>query len=153
VFLDAGRVVQQGSPATVIARPRTPYVAGIVGMNLLAGTTRVRSHGQVEVEVHGGVVVTADEPGSAGEGSAVWLTIDPAAVTLYERPPAGSTRNVWPVHVRDVVLTGQRARVTLDGTVPLTAEVTAAAVADLGLVAGRAVYAGVKATEIVSYPA
>jgi molybdopterin-binding protein len=37
--------------------------------------------------------------------------------------------------------------------VPLTAEVTSAAVAELGLLPGLELHAGVKATEVVSYPA
>ncbi|MGI8718488.1 MAG: ABC transporter ATP-binding protein [Lapillicoccus sp.] len=37
VFLDAGRVVQTGSPAEIVARPRSPYVAEVVGLNLYAG--------------------------------------------------------------------------------------------------------------------
>jgi molybdate transport system ATP-binding protein len=151
VFLERGHVVQQGSPSAVITRPRTPYVADVVGMNLLSGTVRVRD--RVEVQVPGAVVVTADEPSTTAEGTRVWLTVDPAAVALYLRPPQGSTRNVWPVRVRDVVIAGQRARVALDGPVPLTAEVTSAAVAELGLLPGRELHAGVKATEVVSYPA
>ncbi|MGB7448936.1 MAG: ABC transporter ATP-binding protein [Ornithinimicrobium sp.] len=149
VFLDQGEVVQQGGPSAVIARPRNPYVADIVGMNLLEGTMRDRGR----VEVDGAVVVTAEDPFAMAQGTRVWLTIDPAAVALYETPPDGSTRNLWPVRVRDVVIAGQRARITLDGPVPLTAEVTTAAVADLGLLPGRSLHAGVKATEIVSYPA
>ncbi len=37
VFLDAGRMVQTGSPAEIVARPRSPYVAEVVGLNLYAG--------------------------------------------------------------------------------------------------------------------
>jgi molybdate transport system ATP-binding protein len=151
VFLERGQMVQQGSPSAVIARPRNPYVADVVGMNLLSGTVRVRD--RVEVQVPGAVVVTADEPSTTAEGTRVWLTVDPAAVALYLRAPQGSTRNVWPVRVRDIVIAGQRARVTLDGPVPLTAEVTSAAVAELGLLPGLELHAGVKATEVVSYPA
>ncbi len=151
VFLEAGRVVQIDTPAAVIARPRSPYVARIVGLNLLSGTLRVGS--QVVVEVPGGVVVTAEAPADVVAGSRVWATIDPAAVALYPARAEGSPRNIWPVTVREVTITGQRARVGLDGPVPLIAEVTTAAVAELGLVAGRRVYAGAKATEVVVYPA
>jgi molybdate transport system ATP-binding protein len=41
--------------------------------------------------------------------------------------------------------------VTLDGPVPVTAEVTPAAVADLGLVPGRPVWASVKAVDLAVY--
>ncbi len=151
VFVEDGRVVQEDSPQAVIARPRSPYVARIVGLNLLAGTARV--NGQVLVDVGGAVVVTAETPDDVVNGDRVWLTIDPAAVALYDSPAAGSTRNTWPMTVREVTIAGQRARIGLEGPLPLIAEVTTAAVADLGLIVGRAVYAGVKATEVVTYPA
>jgi molybdate transport system ATP-binding protein len=43
--------------------------------------------------------------------------------------------------------------VELDGAPPVLADVTAAAVAELGLLAGREVWAAVKATETRAYPA
>jgi molybdate transport system ATP-binding protein len=46
-----------------------------------------------------------------------------------------------------------RVRVRLDGDVPLVAEITPAAVEDLALAPGARVWATVKATEIVTYPA
>lgn len=151
LFLDGGRIVQVDTPAAAIRRPRNAYVARIVGLNLLSGVARVGE--QVVVEVDGGVVVTAEDPAQTPDGSQVWLTIDPAAVALYDAPAAGSTRNTWAVTVREVTIAGQRARVVLTGAVPLTAEVTTASVAELGLVAGRRLWAGVKATEVTAYPA
>lgn len=151
VFLEAGRVVQVDTPAAAIAQPRSPYVAGIVGLNLLSGTVRIDR--QVVVDLCAGVLVTAEAPAEVVAGSKVWATIDPAAVALYPTRSEGSPRNVWPVTVREVTIAGQRARVGLDGPVSLVAEVTTAAVAELGLVAGREVYAGVKATEVTIYPA
>ena len=38
LVLEAGRVVQDGEPREVARHPRTPYVARLVGLNLLAGT-------------------------------------------------------------------------------------------------------------------
>ncbi len=151
VFLDEGAVVQVDSPGAAIARPRSPYVAGIVGLNLLSGTARVRD--RVEVEVPGGTVVTAEDPAAVADGAQLWLTIDPAAVALYDAPVHGSPRNTWPVVVQDVTVAGQRVRVGLDGPVPLRAEVTTGAVADLGLRTGQRLWAGVKATEVTAYPA
>ena len=46
---------------------------------------------------------------------------------------------------------GDRVRVRLAGDVPLVAEVTPAAVAEMGLVEGESVWATVKATEVVAY--
>lgn len=153
VFLDDGQVVQVDTPAAAIARPRSPYVARIVGLNLLSGQSRVAEQGQVCVDLGDQQIVTAEDPSSVSDGTPLWVAIDPAAVALYDAPAHGSTRNIWPVTVQEVTVSGQRARVGLHGPVPLVAEVTTSAVADLGLRAGRSLWAGVKATEVRTYPA
>jgi molybdate transport system ATP-binding protein len=79
--------------------------------------------------------------------------IAPAAVSLHTRAPEGSPRNQWEATVGGLERLGDRVRVQLIGPVPLVAEVTPGAVADLGLVDGRPVWAVVKATEIATYPA
>ena len=52
-----------------------------------------------------------------------------------------------------VDLEGDRVRVHISGTLPIVAEVTPGAVADLQLVDGGAVWFTFKATEIAVYPA
>ena len=37
VIIEDGRVVQEGDAATITARPRTDYVARLVGLNLYRG--------------------------------------------------------------------------------------------------------------------
>src|SRR5205807_1596481 len=49
IVLEGGRVLQTGTPAEVTEHPRSPYVADLVGVNLLRG----RASGDV-VEVEGG---------------------------------------------------------------------------------------------------
>ena len=80
----------------------------------------------------------------------------PAAVSVYADAPLGSPRNRVPVTVTDLEPLGDRVRVRGRarggaGDVPLTAEITPAAVADLGLVPGREVTFSVKATEVSVY--
>lgn len=151
VFLQDGRTVQAGTPAEVVTRPRTPYVASVVGLNLLRGTAR---HGRsLEVEVDGARVITAEEPDAAPAGTQLWVVLNPEAISLFPDRPAGSARNCWPVTVGQVTMTGQRARVGLTGPVPLTAEITAASVAQLRVEPGRRLWAAVKATDLTAYPA
>ncbi len=145
VFIERGLVVQQGTPQEVIARPRDPYVAQVVGLNFLRGQ-RV-SDQQVDVE---GTIVVAPEVPADGP---VCVTIPPSAVALYLTRPEGSPRNTWPVTVRDIQLIGQTARVNLAGPFALAAEVTTTAVADLRLGVGQELWATVKATEVRTYPA
>jgi molybdate transport system ATP-binding protein len=144
VVLEAGRVVQVGTPAEVSERPRSQYVAELIGINLLRG----RADGDRVVLASGGSLVVATE--SRGE---VFAMIHPRAVALHAREPEGSPRNVWLEKVRSLDLEGSRVRVGMDGEVPLVAEVTPAAVADLGLAEGEMIWASVKATEVTVYPA
>jgi molybdate transport system ATP-binding protein len=86
---------------------------------------------------------------SAGAGE-VFAVIHPRAVALYRTHPEGTPRNVWRGHVAGLDVEGPRVRVA--GTIPIVAEVTPAAVADLHLDQGSEVWVSVKATEITVYP-
>jgi molybdate transport system ATP-binding protein len=78
--------------------------------------------------------------------------VHPRAVGLHRTRPDGSARNVWPGEADSLDLEGDRVRVRIAGPVPIVAEVTPAAIADLGLVAGGEVWVSVKATEVSVYP-
>jgi len=144
VVLDRGSVAQEGSVAEVTARPRSRYVADLVGVNLLRG----RAQGRTVVLEGGGQIVVADD--AQGE---VYVAVDPRAVSLHRHAPEGSARNVWRGRVGGTDLLGDRVRLHVAGEVPLVAEVTAAAVADLDLGEGVEVWSAVKATEVSVYPA
>jgi molybdate transport system ATP-binding protein len=144
VILERGAVVQTGMLADVAARPRSRYIADLIGVNLLRGT----GDGGMITTATGGRVVLA-EP-IRGEAFAV---IQPHSVALYTTPPEGSPRNVWAATIADVDRQADRVRVRLTGEVPLVAEITAAALDVLTLQPGDRVWATVKATEITTYPA
>ena len=144
VVLEQGKVVQQGTPTDVSARPRSRFVADLAGVNLLRG----RAHHD-HVELDGGGTLAAPD---AGEGE-VLAVIHPRAVALYLARPEGTPRNVWRATAEELDLQGDRVRVRLGGKVPLVAEVTPGAVRDLHLDRGDQVWAAVKATEISVYRA
>ena len=77
----------------------------------------------------------------------------PRAVALHRHEPEGTPRNVLPGTVEHLDVEGERVRVIVAGAVSVTAEVTPAAVTELGLTAGAAVWASIKATEVSVYPA
>jgi molybdate transport system ATP-binding protein len=143
VVLEDGRITQQGPLADVTARPRSPWVASMVGLNLLAG---VAERGTVRLD-NGASVATADN----GHGP-TFVAIRPNAVSLHRHQPEGSARNVWPGEAGELYLAGDRARVRVAGAVPLIAEVTAGAVAELHLADGGRIWVSVKATDIDTYP-
>ena len=144
VILEAGRVVQSGTLAEVTAHPRSRYVADLVGVNLVRG---VVTDGVLHTD--GGIaVVIADAP--AGACLAV---IRPHSVVLTREPPSSSARNVWSGTIVDLDRLGERVRVVLDGPLPVTAEITVAAMDALVLRPGDEVFAAVKATDIAVAPA
>ena len=155
IVIEHGAVVQEGAPADVARRPRTDYVARLVGLNLYRG-----------VAGDDGVLLgPATDDGASGDGAGerftvaerldgdVFVAFPPGAVALYRARPDGSPRNVWQARVDGVERHGDLIRVRLDGALPAAADVTAAAAAELDLVPGAQVWAGVKATEAHAYPA
>jgi molybdate transport system ATP-binding protein len=143
VILEGGSITQQGSLSEVTAHPRSPYVAELVGLNLVAGTLREHT---LTTDA-GGAVVTAD---AIGDGPA-FVAVRPQAVALHRQHPEGSARNVWQAIVADVDVRHDRVRVRLDGVVPLVAEITPAAVHELDVRPGEPIWASVKATEVAAY--
>lgn len=141
--MDMGRIVQEGSPAALAARPATGFVADFTGAVVLTGTAYAAGAGSTVAldgggEVH--VVVVATGP--------VAVSVHPWEITLEppDAAPPGSARNRVAGTVASVVDVGGRVRVAIDAPQPLVAEVTAAAVAELGLAPGAAVAASWKAT-------
>jgi molybdate transport system ATP-binding protein len=144
VIVEGGHVTQTGSPAAVTARPGYRYVAQLVGINLLAGTAA----GDHAVRLDTGVTLTVAGP---LPGPDVHIAIRPQALALYRHQPEGSPRNTWSATIADLEAVDNRVRVTLAGPVPVTAELTPAAVAELELHTGVAVWASVKAVDLDIY--
>jgi molybdate transport system ATP-binding protein len=144
VVVERGSVVQTGPPAQVARAPRTPYVAGLVGLNLYRG---VAQSGRAALD-GGGELQAAGAPDGP-----VLLTFPPSAVSLHRTRPEGSARNAWPGRVSGVEHHGASVRVAVDARPPVLADVTTAAVAELDLVPGQDVWASVKATEVHADPA
>jgi len=145
VVLEEGRVTASGELSDLVARPRSRWAAELGGTNLLTATAT-----GIELRLAGGgLLVAAEAPGNGP----VLVALRPSAVTLHTSWPEGSMRNVWRATVREIEGYGERRRVRLDGPVPIVAEVTAAAAADLRLAPGLAIHASTKATDLAVYPA
>ena len=144
VILEHGAVVQCGTFADISARPRSGYVADLVGVNLLRGRAR-GDHLDLET---GGQLIVPD----AGSGE-VLAVLHPRAVALHRTRPNGSPRNVTEGTVESIEFLGDRVRVQVTGAMPLVAEITPAALRELGLTEGTPVWTAVKATEITVFPA
>jgi len=144
IVVEEGHITQHGRLVEVTARPRSPWVATMVGLNLVEGSGTATT-----VRTATGTTVATATP-VAGPAFAAFR---PNTVTLHRQRPEGSARNVWPGEAGELYPAGDRARIRITGPLPLIAEVTAAAVAELHLADGGPVWASVKATDVDAYPA
>ena len=142
--LENGVVVQQGTAAQISSRPATRYVARLVGVNLYHGLAR---SGAVELD-GGGRLAASDAPDGR-----VLVAVRPSAFTVHsEQPHASSARIVWPGTLRSLAALADRVRLTVDAAQPVLVDVTASAVAELGLAPGAKVWLTAKATDLETYP-
>lgn len=101
VVMDSGRVVEEGAPAAVLARPSSVFAARLAGFNIVSGRAR-RGDGLVGVRVGGGTLYGA---GDAPDGP-VALLFAPEAVALSRAPVDASPRSQLPGRVESVDASG-----------------------------------------------
>lgn len=145
VVVEEGQTVQEGTPTDIARRPRTEYIAQLVGLNLYRG----RADGHT-VRIPGGPAITTSEhlTGPA------FVAFPPGAVTLYGARPGGtSARNLWRCEVAGLETHGDQIRAELTGELSLAADLTTVAAAELDLRPGAPVWAAVKAAQTHAYPA
>ncbi|MEU5591722.1 ABC transporter ATP-binding protein [Streptomyces sp. NPDC020298] len=145
VVIEDGRIVQQGTPSDIGRRPRTDYIAHLVGLNLYRGQAEGHT-----VRIDGGAGITGTEDLTGP----VFVAFPPSAVTLHrDRPTGSSARNLWRCEVTGLETHGDQIRAALTGDLSLVADLTTVAAAELDLRPGATVWATVKATQTHAYPA
>lgn len=140
VVIDDGRIVEDGTVREVLTRPRSAFAARIAGTNLISGTITDDA-----LESEAGLVHGRIHPECRNGQDAV-AVFTPSAVGVYTAPPHGSPRNSLKVTVDELEVHGATVFVRSDAGI--AAEVTAAAIADLGIEPGSTVWFVVKATEV-----
>jgi molybdate transport system ATP-binding protein len=141
--IDAGRVVQEGTPSELAAAPRSAFVADFTGAVVLTGTARGGADGLTHVELDGGGAVASTDRAEGPVAVSVYpweIAIEPAGEARH-----GSTQNRLAAEVLSVTTVGNRVRLGLAAPQPLAAEVTGASAETLGLRAGVRVTASWKA--------
>jgi molybdate transport system ATP-binding protein len=142
--VDAGRVVQEGTPSELAAAPRSAFVADFTGAVVLTGMAREGPHGLTSVELDGGGMVASTDAGNGPVAVSVYpweIAIEPGG-----EAPHGSAWNHLTAEVVSITTVGNRVRVSLAGAQPIAAEITLASAERLGLRAGAMVTASWKAT-------
>jgi len=146
--------VEQGQARDVLARPRSPFTARIAGLDLVTGIACAEG-----LRTPDGLVVAGRDEG-AQDGEPAVAVFSPSAVAVFPERPHGSPRNVLPVRVAAIEPRGDVVRLRaepvtggpawVDG---LAADVTPAAVADLGAEPGIELWFAVKAAEVAIHSA
>ena len=153
VLLEGGRVSQIGTPEEIRATPRSVYAADLVGVNAFRGRLEPLGDGSGRLMTSSGSVVVPWPAGSSRSAIDPALALlRPSDVTLSLDRPTGSARNVFRGRVTSVAVEGQRARVRIDGSPPLVADITVGSLERLGVRAGQEVWASFKAVEVDVVP-
>jgi molybdate transport system ATP-binding protein len=145
IVLEDGRITEQGPTREVLEKPRSRFAAGLAGLNLVAGTVS-----DAGVTTAQGMVVAGHQDESVEPGQDGVAVFQPSAVSVFLTEEHGSPRNSFQVIITDLEPHGDQIRVRAGR---LSADITPAASADLGLVPGMSVYFVIKAAAIAIYPA
>lgn len=145
IVVEHGHVVEDGRTSQVLARPRSAFAARIAGLNMARGT--LEGHG---VRTTSGLLIEGIAEQSVEQGEAALAVFRPNAVGVYRQPPGGSPRNVIAVTITELEPRGDQIHAR---AAELSADVTAAAAADLDLVPQMPVLFVVKASEVAIYRA
>jgi molybdate transport system ATP-binding protein len=142
--IDAGQVVQEGTPSELAATPRSAFVADFTGAVVLTGVAGGGPDGLTRVALDGGgEAISSDH----AEG-AVAVSVYPWEIAIEppDEAPHGSAQNRLAAEVISLTTIGNRVRVGLAASQPLAAEITADSAERLRLRAGGRVTATWKAT-------
>jgi tungstate transport system ATP-binding protein len=146
--MNAGRILQVGTPGEVMNQPVDEFVASFVGVEtILSGRVIKRNVGTFVVSVEGREIVAV---GDAHIGDAVVLCIRPENVTLSTQfsKEGSSARNVIPGRIVKITPLGFYQKVQLDCGFDLVAYITNHSLEELSLVEGKEVRASFKATAV-----
>ncbi len=171
LVLDQGKIIQQGNHHTLLQKPRSSYVAELVGMNFFQGrvvhsdanalcTIQLSGNGRQGIEVHATLGEYDQTRWVPQLGEDAYVVVDPRSITLHLIPPEGSAQNVFCGEIVQILPVGNaesddgRVRVSIllnSSTLPLTAELTSSSTIRMELSEGKTIYASFKATEARAY--
>ncbi len=142
--IDAGQIIQRGTPSELAAAPANAFVADFTGAVVLTGTARTAQDGLTIVDLDGGGTAATTDPGSGR----VALSVYPWEITIRSAPDTAddSALNRISARVLSVTEVGNRVRIGLAAGQPLVAEVTTQSAGELSLAVGSDVIAAWKAT-------
>jgi ABC-type Fe3+/spermidine/putrescine transport system ATPase subunit len=112
-IMNAGDVVQVGSPLDLYEHPATDFVAGFLGdVNTLDGVVGDTAGAVARIAVADGLEVSACAPQATPPGKRVRLTIRPERLDIITA--AAREANCWPGRVREATFRGELVRYTVE---------------------------------------
>ncbi len=119
-IMNAGRIVQVGTPREIYTRPSTIFASDFIGeTNLVRGHVTGVADGVVTLATAGGLAVRGRAAGSLAAGEAATLSVRPEAVRLRAGGPETAGPDEVAGTIAEVVYLGSRVRIegrAADGT-------------------------------------
>lgn len=165
LVMDRGRVIQEGTSEELLIHPRSSFVADFSGTNYFTAqavgtkqdhlclhisdwnlcliSTQLREVGMSEE--HQRYEKSKKESPSETDIS---LMIHPWDIKLVKEMHKDAVENIVAGRVMNILSYGNRARVEMEGSIPLTIEVSSTALQSLGLVEGESVYAVIEPSAV-----
>jgi len=147
--MDKGRMLQMGSREELLRHPKSRFVADLTGVNFFEGQVSDSStDGLARIWVGDSCLYASCDRKEMG---GTLVTFFPSEVSISRDKPSGSPRNVFRSEVKEIIHMGDKVRLSLNGALPMCAEISANALDELELKEGDSVYASLKATAIKTY--
>jgi putrescine transport system ATP-binding protein len=109
--MDAGRVIQVGTPSEIYEFPRTRFIADFVGTtNLFEGTVSAVQPGRIVVDsAEAGASLDVEDGALVDAGQRVWVSLRPEKIRISKDAPAGDRHNVLKGVVWELGYLGSRS--------------------------------------------
>ena len=141
-----GRLLQVGSSKDIFGAPLSREVAKFVGIdNIWPGEVATREGSLVSIRINSHIIQAVAE---FKTGDAVDILIRPEEITLALSADHSSARNTFGGKIVGMSSSGPLARIILDCGFPVLALITQKSADEMGLEAGKPVFASFKATAL-----
>lgn len=114
IIMNAGNILQMGTPKYVFNHPATPFVADFMGFaNLIEGTVSAVENGRAAVKTSTGATVYSSDEQSCklSVGDSAVFTIRPENITVLEKEEPGCLKG----KVLNVTYKGNMTRIDVEG--------------------------------------
>ncbi|MES2936795.1 MAG: ABC transporter ATP-binding protein [Pseudomonadota bacterium] len=146
IVIEEGRAVQRGTYESLLAAPRSRFVAEFVESNALSGTLESADPAEgATVLLAPGVRIRAQADVAAGP---VTVVIHPWDISISTEAHVSSIGNVLAATVVGICPLRDRVRLLLDIGVPVTAEISRRSMAALDIALQSQVFASFKTTAV-----